>query len=78
MTEVRWRTALRARIKPVPDDRLLRPQEAADYLGVSLGTLYNWSSQRKVPVVKIGSRIRFRRESLERFAAKHERQPVSR
>lgn len=57
---------------------LMRPQEAADYLGVALGTLYNWSSQRKLPVVKIGSRIRFRREALERFALKHERSPVAR
>lgn len=59
-------------------DRLLRPQEAAEYLGIAIGTLYNWSSQRRLPVVKIGGRIRFRREALERFALKHERSPVAR
>lgn len=57
---------------------LLKPVEAAAFLGVSLGTLYNWSSQRKVPVVKLsggkrGGSIRFRREALEQLAKHLER-----
>lgn len=73
MAEAREMGAATRRYEP-----LLRPAEAADMLGIALGTLYNWSSQRKLPVVKLGGRIRFRREALERFAAKRERQPVAR
>lgn len=62
-------------------DALLTPAQAAAFLGISKGTLYNWSSQRKIPVVRWGSgkrggTIRFRREALERFATKHERRAM--
>ena len=42
---------------------------AAQYLGISPGTLANWqcSHFRKVPHVKIGRRVMYRRQDLERF-----------
>ncbi|MGE0289084.1 MAG: helix-turn-helix domain-containing protein [Bradyrhizobium sp.] len=58
--------------------RLLRPQEAADALGITLGSLYNLSYRREVPVVKIGRRLRFHPEALARFVAQRERKAIPR
>jgi len=47
------------------DDRLLRVDEAATLLGLSVGGLYHLVSQRRVSVVRISSRcIRFSRRAL--------------
>jgi hypothetical protein len=42
---------------------------AAQYLGVSPGTLANWQSTgfRRVPHVKIGKRVKYRVADLDRF-----------
>src|SRR5215469_7041728 len=46
-------------------DRLLRVDEAAELLGLSIGGLYHLVSQRRVPVVRISSRcIRFDQRAL--------------
>jgi excisionase family DNA binding protein len=68
---------MEAKAQLAPLSPLLRPQEAADYLGIKLWTLYHWSSQRKIPVVKVGNRIRFRREVLEQFVKKNERRAIA-
>lgn len=48
--------------------RLMRYQEAADYLGIAKGTLANWVSQRIGPrSIKIGSMRLFRQEDLDVF-----------
>lgn len=52
-------------------DRLLRPSEAAKMLGISRGTLYNWTYQRRIPAVKLGRTLRFSRVALERFIRSH-------
>ena len=38
---------------------------AAQYLGVAVGTLRNWVCARRVPFVRRGRVVRFRRESLD-------------
>lgn len=43
----------------------LSVDEAADYLGIARRTLYNWSSARKVPHIKAGSRLLFDQAELE-------------
>lgn len=58
-------------------DRLLRPQEAADYLGLSLKTVYNLCSERVLPVVKIGRRSRFRLSTLEKYVRRNERRAIA-
>lgn len=45
----------------------LTPQEAADYLGVALGTLRNWTSARYVPFARRGRVVRYRRDALDRW-----------
>lgn len=48
-------------------DRLLKPAEAATYLGLTLATVYTQASRRQLPTVKIGRSLRFRRVDLERL-----------
>lgn len=52
-------------------DRLLSPEEAAEYLGgVSLSTLSNWRVQRTGPAyTKAGRLIRYRESSLVAYLA---------
>jgi excisionase family DNA binding protein len=45
---------------------LLNIQEVAELTGLSVGTLYHWISQRRIPVVRISSRcVRFRRSDID-------------
>jgi len=40
--------------------RLLKIKEVSRYLGISIQTLYQWTSQHRIPFIKIGQgRIRF-------------------
>jgi excisionase family DNA binding protein len=55
-------------------NRLLTVQEAAEFLGVKVGTIYVWRStgRFKIPAVKLGANIlRFRLSDLETFAESH-------
>lgn len=59
------------------DDRLLTPEEAAQRLRVSAGTLMVWRSTKKYPLpfVKIGSRVFYRASAVEAFITSREVQP---
>lgn len=46
---------------------LMNVQQAAQYLNVSVSTLYGWAWQRKLPFVKVGRALRFDRADLETF-----------
>jgi excisionase family DNA binding protein len=46
---------------------LITIREAAQYLAVSVSTLYGWVYQRRVPFVKVGRALRFDRVDLDRF-----------
>ena len=55
-------------IRATPDSGrlLLRPQEAANTLGVSLRTLMNWVADGSIPYVRCGERcLRFSTADLE-------------
>lgn len=45
----------------------LTPQEAADYLGIAVGTLRNWTSNGVVPYAKRGGVVRYHREELDHW-----------
>ena len=47
--------------------RLLSIDELSHFMGVSKGTLYNWVSQRKIPLVKCNGLLRFDVEDIERW-----------
>jgi len=57
--------------KPIVSDQiprqkeLLGTKEAAELLGISRHTLYEWIVRRKIPHLKVGRLVKFRREDLE-------------
>ncbi len=57
----------RSSAPPAPE-RLLDVREAAALLSVKPATLYQWTYQRRIPVVKLmGRALRFRLSDLERI-----------
>ena len=46
--------------------RLISVAEAAKYLGVQKSTIYSWAWRRKIPSVKMGRRLLFDQEDLDR------------
>jgi excisionase family DNA binding protein len=51
--------------------RLLNAEEAAEYLGLQVDTVYKKSRLRELPSVKVGRALRFDVEALERFIEEH-------
>ena len=45
----------------------MKPDEAAEYLGVALGTLRNWTSARFIPFSKRGGVVRYHRDRLDEW-----------
>jgi excisionase family DNA binding protein len=50
---------------------LLSVHEAADYLGLSTGTMRNWVSMRRIEHVKVGRLTKIPRTALDRYIAEH-------
>jgi excisionase family DNA binding protein len=48
---------------------LFPPKQAADYLGVSVGTLEVWRSTKRYPLpyVKVGRLVKYRQADLDAF-----------
>ena len=46
---------------------LMDIEQAAEYLGLSVGTLYQWRSQHKIPYIKVGRRVKFKIEQLDQW-----------
>jgi len=56
-----------------PDQKFSRP-EAAHYLGISVRTLEGWAVRGGGPrMLKLGSRVVYRRRDLDAWLAAHER-----
>jgi len=53
------------------EGRTLSYDEAAAYLGLQPGTLRVWVSHRRVPHVKVGSKVRFIRGHLDEYLAQN-------
>jgi excisionase family DNA binding protein len=47
--------------------KLLKYEEAADFLGLAPTTLRRWVSKEKIPYVKLGGAVRFNPAALARF-----------
>jgi excisionase family DNA binding protein len=58
------------------EKKLMTVNEAAAYLGLSVHTLYSWTSQRKVPFVKLGNRVRFDRKKLDAWVDTLAQEPI--
>lgn len=50
--------------------------EAAEYLGFAVHTLYGWTSQKRIPHVKIGGRVRFDKRKLDQWLEQFETEVV--
>ena len=53
----------------MPENEMLTPQEVADYLKVSVETVWRWCRNDTLPAVKIGTYWRIPRDELETFIA---------
>jgi len=51
------------------ETHLMGIQQAAEYLGLSVGTMYQWRSQRRIPYIKVGWRVKFKKEQLDQWLA---------
>ncbi len=58
-------------------ERLLRAREVGQLLGFSASTVVDWAEAGKLPVFKIGGRLRFRANEVEAWLEER-RQPARR
>ena len=58
------------------EKRLMNIREASAYLGFAVHTIYGWTSQRRIPFVKIGGRLRFDRGKLDKWIEEFESEVV--
>ncbi len=61
-------------------EKLLRPEEVAEMLGIQLSTIYNWTHKgkrghSKIPYIKVGGCLRFKQSDIEKWLAQP--QPTS-
>jgi excisionase family DNA binding protein len=54
-------------LQSISEDPWLRQTEAANYLGISKSTLYQYACQHKIECRKLGGRLEYRRSTLDRF-----------
>jgi len=56
--------------------RLMNLREASEYSGVSIWTLRKRASERKIPIVKIGTSVYIEVEELDRWIDAHKIHPL--
>ena len=56
---------------PAIQRALLSVEQAAEQLGVSVGTLRNWLSMRRLEYVKVGRLTRIPQAAIDRYIAAH-------
>jgi len=49
------------------EKQLLDTKDASEFLGIKKSTLYEWVIQRKIPHIKVGRLVKFKREDLEEW-----------
>lgn len=52
----------------MPPEKLWTVADVAEYLGVTERTIRTWQQTHKLPYLKIGGTVRFRRIDVERWA----------
>ena len=55
------------------EKQLMDTNEASEFLGISKNTLYEWVVQNKVPYIKVGRLVKFRKSDLEEWLKKRTR-----
>lgn len=59
----------------MPEKRFIGIKELSEYLDIKVGTIYSWTHMRKIPYYKIGRRVKFDREKIERWLKNKEVKP---
>ena len=54
--------------------KLLSPQELSEVLSISIETVYAWTSQKRIPYIKMGRLVRFNADEVNKWL---ERQRVT-
>ncbi len=57
--------------------RLFTIREIAEYTGLSAYTLYNMTSQRRIPFVKVGRLVKFDLKVIDAWIERHSVKPLS-
>ena len=47
--------------------KLLSPQELSDVLSISIETVYAWTSQKRIPYIKMGRLVRFNMDEVNKW-----------
>jgi len=47
--------------------KLLSPSQLAENLSISIETVYAWTSQKKIPYIKIGRLVRFKKDEVNQW-----------
>lgn len=58
-------------VRPRANRKWLTVEESADYLEVSRRQVRRWANERKLGYRKLGLRLEFHRDVLDRFVADH-------
>ena len=58
---------LREEICKIEDDDLMDADQVADLLKTPVGTIYQWTHQKKIPFQKAGGKLLFSRQELKRW-----------
>lgn len=53
-------------------DRFLKLKDVQDLLGVSRSTLWRWTAEHGLKVVRVGDVVRIRESDLQTFLSRHE------
>ena len=49
------------------ENKLLNITEMAEYLGITVGTLYAWVSQKRIPYIKLGRLVKFDLRKIDKW-----------
>ena len=49
------------------EQRYLSPQELSHYLGIAIQTVYEWTSQKKIPYIKLGRLVKFDQQEIDEW-----------
>jgi excisionase family DNA binding protein len=56
-------------------DRFVSPDELAKYLKIARGTVYNMKAEGRIPFTKVGGRLRFDIDKIEKWLAEQSGEP---
>ncbi len=59
------------------DTQLLNARQVANYLQLSVLTIYDWAQKGKLPAIKVGRNWRFRRSDLQAWLDRNSHGPAA-